>query len=174
MLQKKQCLPKRFKRFVLFIPYIRHGLLSLSDVWKAVEKFEYKDRTKFQDELLWQEFSRHLYAIVGKKSRKYLNYKIEKPQSNANFYKNMNCVSTIEEELEKTGYMVNQTRMWYASHNSLRVGNDWNQHEDYMFKHLLDGSRFANRLGWHWVMGSQTGKPYGFPNSKLKKGTTVM
>ena len=36
----------------------------------------------------------------------------------------MNCVSTIEEELEKTGYMVNQTRMWYASHNSLRVGNE--------------------------------------------------
>ena len=161
--------PKDSRGSSYLSPYIRHGLLSLSDVWKAVEKFEYKDRTKFQDELLWQEFSRHLYAIVGKKSRKYLNYKIEKPQSNANIYKNMNCVSTIEEELEKTGYMVNQTRMWYASHNSLRVGNDWNQYEDYMFQHLLDGSRFANRLGWHWVMGSQTGKPYGFSKFQVEK-----
>ena len=33
-------------------PYIRHGLLSLSEVWNAVEKFEYKDRTKYRDELL--------------------------------------------------------------------------------------------------------------------------
>ena len=150
-------------------PYIRHGLLSLSEVWRAVEKFEYKDRTKFQDELLWQEFSRHLYAIVGKKSKKFLNYKIEKPNSNADNYKNMNCITAIEDELEKTGYMVNQTRMWFASHNSLRVGNDWNKYEDYMFQHLIDGSRFANRLGWHWVMGSQTGKPYGFSKFQVEK-----
>ncbi len=150
-------------------PYIRHGLLSLSEVWRAVEKFEYKDRTKFQDELLWQEFSRHLYAIVGKKSKKFLNYNIEKPNSNADNYKNMNCITAIEDELEKTGYMVNQTRMWFASHNSLRVGNDWNKYEDYMFQHLIDGSRFANRLGWHWVMGSQTGKPYGFSKFQVEK-----
>jgi len=150
-------------------PYIRHGLLSLSEVWKAVEKFEYKDRAKFQDELLWQEFSRHLYAIVGKKSREFLNYKIEKPNSNPDNYKNMNCITAIEEELEKTGYMVNQTRMWFASHNSLRVGNDWNKYEDYMFQHLIDGSRFANRLGWQWVMGSQTGKPYGFSKFQVEK-----
>ena len=150
-------------------PYIRHGLLSLSEVWKAVEKFEYKDRAKFRDELLWQEFSRHLYAIVGKKSKEFLNYKIEKPNSNPDNYKNMNCISAIKEELEKTGYMVNQTRMWFASHNSLRVGNDWNNYEDYMFQHLIDGSRFANRLGWHWVMGSQTGKPYGFSKFQVEK-----
>jgi len=150
-------------------PYIRHGLLSLSEVWNAVEKFEYKDRTKFRDELLWQEFSRHLYAIIGKNSRQFLNYKIEKPNANPDSYKNMNCISAIEEELEKTGYMVNQTRMWFASHNSLRVGNDWNKYENYMFQHLVDGSRFANRLGWHWVMGSQTGKPYGFSKFQVQK-----
>ena len=150
-------------------PYIRHGLLSLSDVWKGVEKFEYKDKSKFQDELLWQEFSRHLYAIVGKKSKDYLNYKVEKPNTNQDNFKNMSCITTIEEELENTGYMVNQTRMWFASHNSLRVGNDWNKYEDYMFQHLIDGSRFANRLGWHWVMGSQTGKPYGFSKFQVEK-----
>ena len=150
-------------------PYIRHGLLSLSDVWKGVEKFEYKDKSKFQDELLWQEFSRHLYAIVGKKSKNYLNYKVEKPNSNQDNFKNMSCITTIEEELENTGYMVNQTRMWFASHNSLRVGNNWNKYEDYMFQHLIDGSRFANRLGWHWVMGSQTGKPYGFSKFQVEK-----
>ena len=37
-------------------PYIRHGLLNLPEVWKAVENFKNEDRTKFRDELLWQEF----------------------------------------------------------------------------------------------------------------------
>ena len=48
-------------------PYIRHGLLSLEEVWNHVEEFKYEDKSKFRDELLWQEFSRHLYAIIGKK-----------------------------------------------------------------------------------------------------------
>ena len=43
-----------------------------------------------------------------------------------------------------------------------------NKIEDYMFKHLVDGSRFANRLGWQWVMGGQTGKLYGFAQSQVK------
>ena len=161
--------PKSKRGSSYLSPYIRHGLLSLNDVWNAVDNFEYKDKTKFRDELLWQEFSRHLYAIVGKKSSNYLNYKVEIPNFNINLYEGMKCISTIEEELESTGYMVNQTRMWYASHNSLRNGQNWNKIEDYMFKHLIDGSRFANRLGWQWVMGSQTGKPYGFSKFQVEK-----
>tara|TARA_Y100000022_G_scaffold186122_1_gene182491 strand:+ start:5760 stop:6959 length:1200 start_codon:yes stop_codon:yes gene_type:complete len=161
--------PKNKRGSSYLSPYIRHGLLSLIDVWNAVEKFEYKDKTKFQDELLWQEFSRHLYAIVGKNSSNFLNYKVAIPNLNTELFEGMNCISTIEEELEISGYMVNQTRMWYASHNSLRTGNNWNKFEDYMFKHLIDGSRFANRLGWQWVMGSQTGKPYGFSKFQVEK-----
>ena len=166
--------PKTKRGSSYLSPYIRHGLLSLVDVWNKVDKFEYKDRSKFQDELLWQEFSRHLYAIVGKKSSNYLNYKVETPNSDSALYEGMNCISTIEEELENTGYMVNQTRMWYASHNSLRISSDWNKSEDYMFKHLIDGSRFANRLGWQWVMGAQTGKPYGFSKFQVEKRATEL
>jgi len=44
-------------------PYIRHGLLTLKDVWHAVEKFPYEDKTKFRDELLWQEYSRHVQDL---------------------------------------------------------------------------------------------------------------
>ena len=150
-------------------PYIRHGLISLPEVWSFVEKFEYQDKTKFRDELLWQEFSRHLYAIVGKNSRNYLNYSVKSNKNNQNNYQNMNCIDSIKTELESTGYMVNQTRMWFASHFSLRDGNNWRNYEDYMFKHLVDGSRFANRLGWQWVMGSQTGKIYGFSKFQVDK-----
>ena len=150
-------------------PYIRHGLLGLKEVWDYVENFDYQDRNKFRDELLWQEFSRHLYAIIGRKNKEFLNFYIKNDPGEIVQNQKMNCISTIENELESTGYMVNQTRMWYSSHQMFRTSNQWQESEDYMYKHLVDGSRFANRLGWHWVMGSQTGKIYGFSKFQVKK-----
>ena len=38
-----------------------------------------------------------------------------------------------------------------------------------MFVHLLDGSRAANRLGWHWTVGTGSGKPYGFSRWQVEK-----
>ena len=68
-------------------PYIRHGLLSLRDVWDRVDEFKYEDKSKFRDELLWQEFSRHLYAIIGEKSKNYLNFKVKSnAQKNKSLY----------------------------------------------------------------------------------------
>ena len=150
-------------------PYIRHGLLSLKEVWNHVENFEYSDKNKFRDELLWQEFSRHLYAIIGKKNREFLNFYVKNDPNEIVNSEKMNCISTIDNELVSTGYMVNQTRMWYSSHQMFRTNNNWLESENYMFQHLVDGSRFANRLGWHWVTGSQTGKIYGFSKFQVKK-----
>jgi len=159
--------PERKRGSSYLSPYIRHGLLSLNEVWSVVEDYPYEDKVKFRDELLWQEFSRHLYAIMGKKMSKNLNYTMINTNKTVNTQE-MNCINTITEELTKTGYMVNQTRMWFSSHNAFRAENNWKVYEDFMFRHLVDGSRFANRLGWHWVMGSQTGKLYGFAQSQVK------
>ena len=43
-------------------PYIRHGLISLPRLWSAVAGGPTRDVSKFRDELLWQEYARHLYA----------------------------------------------------------------------------------------------------------------
>jgi deoxyribodipyrimidine photo-lyase len=45
-------------------PYIRHGFFSLSYLWNTVEGPS-ADTQKFRDELLWQEYARHLYARFG-------------------------------------------------------------------------------------------------------------
>jgi deoxyribodipyrimidine photo-lyase len=37
------------------------------------------------------------------------------------------------------------------------------------FRHLLDGSRAANRVGWQWTVGALTGKPYGFSRWQVEK-----
>ncbi|MGB1631262.1 MAG: FAD-binding domain-containing protein, partial [Acidimicrobiales bacterium] len=69
---------------------------------------------------------------------------------------------TVVDELETDGWLVNQTRMWLAGDWTVRWGQDWRRGEDRFFRHLLDGSRAANRLGWQWTTGVGASKSYGF------------
>ena len=50
-------------------PWIRHGLLQLRTVWDAVDDAPGSDRSKYRDELLWQEYARHWYARLGHRTR---------------------------------------------------------------------------------------------------------
>lgn len=152
-------------------PYIRHGLLTLPEVWSAVSEAPARDRTKYRDELLWQEFARHLYARVGRASGEPLT----RAQPAAAGWDGepwpagMNCMSRVIDELHTEGWLVNQTRMWLASQWAVRAGADWRDGEQQMFAHLLDGSRAANRLGWQWTVGTGSGKPYGFSRWQVQK-----
>ena len=81
----------------------------------------------------------------------------------------MACVDHVVDDLERDGWLVNQTRMWLASQWGVRAGADWRAGEDEMFAHLLDGSRAANRLGWQWTVGTGSGKAYGFSRWQVEK-----
>jgi deoxyribodipyrimidine photo-lyase len=81
----------------------------------------------------------------------------------------MACIDATVGELERDGWLVNQTRMWLASQWTVRHGADWRDGEDRFFAHLLDGSRAANRLGWQWTIGAGTAKPYGFSRWQVEK-----
>ncbi|HEY5822597.1 MAG TPA: FAD-binding domain-containing protein [Propionibacteriaceae bacterium] len=153
-------------------PYIRHGLLTLPDVWSAVTDAPSYDRTRYRDELLWQEYARHLYARVGSANGQALRN--EQPRTSGGsahdpWPQQMNCMSATVGELHEDGWLVNQTRMWLASQWAVRSGADWRAGEDEMFTHLLDGSRAANRLGWQWTVGTGSGKPYGFSRWQVEK-----
>ena len=152
-------------------PYIRHGLLSLPDVWDAVADGPAQDRRRYRDELMWQEFARHLYARTGGGLAEPLRYHPPHPPAPREWSENeeMACTSWLRGELEDDGWLVNQTRMWWASHWTVRHGRDWREGEDDFFRHLLDGSRAANRLGWQWTVGTGTGKPYGFSRWQVEK-----
>lgn len=151
-------------------PYIRHGLLPLSRVWEAVAGGPARDARKFRDELLWQEYARHVYARLGSASRRGLRHDFAaRREANQPWPKSMACVATSVAELEQDGWLVNQTRMWLASQWAVRGGADWRDGEDRFFTHLLDGSRAANRLGWQWTVGTATGRPYGFSRWQVEK-----
>ncbi len=155
-------------------PYIRHGLLGLRQVWDHVEGGPSEDVGRFRDELLWQEYARHWYARLGRSTARPFRHRLDRPTDSAapagpGFDEEMACLELTVGELEDDGWLVNQTRMWLASHWTIRLGRPWTEGEDYFFRHLLDGSRAANRLGWQWVTGLGSHRAYGFSRWQVER-----
>lgn len=61
----------------------------------------------------------------------------------------MGCVELPLDELEEDGWIVGPARRWLAAHWLGREHDDPDEGEEHLFRHLLDGSRAANGLGWH-------------------------
>ena len=156
-------------------PYIRHGLLSLEDVWDHVAGGPRRDVEKFRDELLWQEYARHWYARLGTRTRHNTRHRLPESDPAAGvsadngWSRRLSCLDLAVSELERDGWLVNQTRMWLAGHWTVREGLRWTDGEDHFFRHLLDGSRAANRLGWQWVTAAGSSKPYGFSRHQVER-----
>ncbi|MDQ2756339.1 MAG: deoxyribodipyrimidine photolyase [Actinomycetota bacterium] len=152
-------------------PYLRHNLVTLPEAWSAVAGAPPSDRDRYRDELMWQEYARHLYARTGAALGSSL--RSEQPRV-ARQWKDpwpdeMRCMQELTRELTTDGWLVNQSRMWMASQWAVRAGADWRAGEDRFFTHLVDGSRAANRLGWQWTVGTGSGKPYGFSRWQVEK-----
>lgn len=156
-------------------PYVRHGLIDLPTLWNHVADGPARDRVKFRDELMWQEYARHLYARVGGATGEPLRHRYRTTPSASDpgttwpGEAEMACVSQATSELRERGWLPNQARMWLASHWAVRHGWSLTAGEDEFFRHLLDGSRAANRLGWQWTAGTLTGRVYGFSRSQVER-----
>lgn len=169
--RRNQVLPEAARGASRMSPYVRYGLLDLPTLWAHVVDAPARDRTKYRDELMWQEYARHVYARTGAGLARSLRYE---PAAGGGWTgepwaEEMLCMRTVTDELVGDGWLVNQTRMWLASQWTVRAGRDWREGEDRFFRHLLDGSRAANRLGWQWTVGTGTGKPYGFSRWQVEK-----
>lgn len=173
--RRNEVWPESARGATALSPYVRHGLITLPELWEAVSAAPERDRNKYRDELLWQEYARHLYARVGAASGDDLRHRPTTPtrplrsDGPSPFDDDMVCVRRTVDELETDGWLVNQTRMWLASHWSVRRGVEWQAGEDHFFRHLLDGSRAANRLGWQWTAGRLTGSAYGFSRRQVER-----
>jgi deoxyribodipyrimidine photo-lyase len=167
--RRNEVLPETARGASRLSPYIRHGLLPLPAVWDAVAGGPPRDVAKFRDELLWQEYARHLYARLGTRTAAGLRAEPAAGGSDDPWPSDMACVSAMVSELEATGWLVNQARMWLASQWTVRKGAEWRSGEDRFFRHLLDGSRAANRLGWQWTVGASSHKAYGFSRHQVTR-----
>lgn len=166
---RSQVLPREKRGASQLSAYIRHNLLTLSQVYSAVKSAPFKDREKFRDELYWQEYARHLYARIGTRLFSNLRYESNWDSSGDGWNRDMHCIDTVVSELEEDGWLVNQSRMWLASHWTVRNDKGWLHGQERMYRNLLDASRAANLLGWQWTVGAGTGKPYGFARWQVEK-----
>ena len=167
--RRSEVLPKSRRGASVLSPYIRHNLLTLPQVHRAVKTAPYKDREKFQDELYWQEYARHLYARIGTRLFDNLRFEANATSQGDGWNRDMRCVDEVVTELETDGWLVNQSRMWVASHWTVRNNSGWQHGQERMYRELIDGSRAANLLGWQWTVGAGTGKPYGFARWQVEK-----
>lgn len=167
--QRSEVLPKSRRGASVLSPYIRHNILTLDRVYRAVKTAPFKDREKFRDELFWQEYARHLYARLGTRLFDNLRFDANWNSPGFGWNREMLCIDRVVSELENDGWLVNQTRMWLASHWTVRNDLGWLQGQELMYRELIDGSRAANLLGWQWTVGAGTGKPYGFARWQVEK-----
>jgi deoxyribodipyrimidine photo-lyase len=171
--RRSTVLPEERRGASRLSPYIRYSLLPLPRVWEAVADAPSFDRKRFRDELLWQEYARHVYARLGRRFRSSLRN--AQPTGGRDTWHRpgwdpeMACMDFVTDELHEQGWVVNQTRMWLASQWAVRAGLDWRDGEQEMFVHLLDGSRAANGLGWQWTVGTGSSKAYGFSRYQVQK-----
>jgi deoxyribodipyrimidine photo-lyase len=173
--RRSEVLPESRRGASALSPYIRHGLLPLRRVWDDVADGPSGDVRKFHDELLWQEFSRHWYARLGERTqygiRRELAVGRDAPtdEPTEGWDRSMACMDATVGELVRDGWLVNQTRMWLSADWSVRNGWRWQDGEEVFFRHLLDGSRAANRLGWQWTTGVGSSKHYGMSRWQVEK-----
>jgi deoxyribodipyrimidine photo-lyase len=166
---RNQVLPIADRRASGLSPYIRHGLLSLPEVWSAVEHGPSDDVRAFRQELLWQEYARHWYARLGSATASPLRHDPQASRPGSGWDRMLPCLDAAVDELETDGWLVNQARMWLASDWGVRNQLDWRTGEDRFFTHLLDGSRAANRLGWQWTVGVGSSRQYGFARDQAQR-----
>jgi deoxyribodipyrimidine photo-lyase len=161
-------------------PYVRYNLVDLPTLWEHVGDAPSNDRRRYRDELAWQEFTRHLYARLGRDGEPALREELraEPPRPpetwDEPWPRDMECMDTTVGELHEDGWLVNQTRMWLASQWTVRAGARWRDGEEEFFTHLLDGSRAANRLNWQWTVGAGNGKAYGFSRWQVEKRASTL
>ena len=166
---RSEILPLESRGASVLSPYIRHNLLPLQRVWDHVSSAPSADREKFRDELLWQEYARHLYARIGTRLFRNLRFEQIWDREGNGWPDGMACIEFATDELRESGWLVNQSRMWLASHWTVRNELGWLHGQEEMYRHLIDGSRAANLLGWQWTVGTGTGKPYGFARWQVDK-----
>jgi len=159
-------------------PYITHGLLSLRDVYSAVQARQPLDaKHKFVFELGWRAYWRHVWMHVGDGLHHSLHtgllpddaYHMEMPADVLQARTGIPAIDQAVRELYATGYLHNHARMWLASYLVHLRKVHWHGGAQWMLGHLLDGDVASNHLSWQWVAGTGSSKPYLFNADNVAK-----
>ena len=159
-------------------PYLTHGLLSLREVYDAVNARHPLDaKHKFVFELGWRAYWRHVWEHVGDGIHQSTHqgllpdhaYQRDIPADVLEARTGIPVIDNAVCELYLTGYLHNHARMWLASYLVHLRKVHWHVGAQWMLGHLLDGDVASNHLSWQWVAGTGSSKPYLFNADNVAK-----
>jgi deoxyribodipyrimidine photo-lyase len=152
-------------------PYITHGIVTLAEVLAGVAARQALSvQDKFVFELGWRDYFRHVWAHRGDGILRSLHpgplpdsaYARELPADLRTGATGVPVIDAAVRTLYATGTLHNHARMWLASYAVHLRKLHWRAGADWLYGHLLDGDLASNHLGWQWVAGTGSRKPYLF------------
>jgi Deoxyribodipyrimidine photolyase len=166
-------------------PYLSHGLLSLPQAHAAISARHPLDpQHKLVYEFGWREYSHHAWAHRGAAILASLHpgplpehaYADTLPADIREGRTGVPAIDCAVRELYASGYLHNHARMWLASYVVHLRKVHWRAGADWLYAHLLDGDLASNHLGWQWVAGTASHKPYfsmrrTWRNMRHRRGT---
>ncbi len=151
-------------------PYIRHGNLSIRDMFRSAFAGTTSGHQTWASELIWREFYMTIldqFPHVAKKPFRpeYEGIKWRGGKKEWEAWKNGQTgyplVDAAMRCLNATGMMHNRLRMVVASFLCKTLLVDWKKGEEYFALKLLDFDLAANNGGWQWSSSTGTdAQPY--------------
>lgn len=152
-------------------PFLKWGILSIRDCYRAVSAQEPSDGTlAWLNELIWRDFYAailYFFPHAATRSFKPAYDSIAWPNDADLFARwcsgntGTPIVDAGMRQLLATGWMHNRLRMIVASYLTKDLLVDWRWGERHFMRHLMDGDVAANNGGWQWAAGTGTdAQPY--------------
>ena len=150
-------------------PFIKRRILHEREVIKScLKKYNFQLIEKFIQEVFWRTYwkgwleGRHEVWNDYKNDLNNLKKKLNGSNIEKDYEKAVNARTGIEcfdfwvNELTKSGYLHNHSRMWFASIWIFTLNLPWELGADFFYKNLLDADAASNTLSWRWVSGLHT------------------
>lgn len=147
-------------------PYLRHGCITLNEVYTHAKKLGGPNAEKLLMQLAWRDYFRQAWFAEGDN----IYSEIEPPKaviqheplgSDVKAGKTgLPCMDAFIKDLLTTGYVHNHARLWLASYIVHHRKMDWREAADWFESHLLDGDLASNHLSWQWVASTFSSRPY--------------
>ena len=150
-------------------PFIKRRIIHEKEVIKScLKKYNFQIIEKFIQEVFWRTYWKGWlegrpevwddYNVSLNNLKKNLDgSNIEKDYEKAvNARTGIECFDSWSNELNKTGYLHNHSRMWFASIWVFTLNLPWELGADFFYKNLLDADAASNTLSWRWVSGLHT------------------
>jgi deoxyribodipyrimidine photo-lyase len=161
--------------------YLRHGVLTLAEVRRAVLRRAGDKAGKLVQELAWRDYYQRVYARIGegvwkdresyKTGWRPVDYAPELPSDISTGATGLHCMDSFARELHRKGYLHNHARMWMAAYVIHFRRVRWQAGAAWFLQHLLDGDPASNNLSWQWVASTFAVKPYIFNRDNLEQFT---